>query len=137
MLVTSRCTVAASPARVFRALTEVEHWPDWTDSVTSVERLEEGPLAVGSRARIVQPKLQTAVWQVTELGDDHFTWESRRPGLVTTGRHVVEPDGDGTAVTLEIEHTGPLSRVAGALTKRLTQRYLEMEGAGLQRLCQA
>ncbi len=129
--------MAASPARVLATLVDVEHWPEWTASVTSVQRLDEGPLAVGSKARVVQPKLQTAVWEVTEVGDDHFTWVSRRPGLVTTGRHIVEQQGQGTSVTLEIEHTGPLAGVAGALTKRLAQRYLEMEGAGLQRFCQA
>ncbi len=135
MLLTSTSTVAAPPAQVFAALVDVEHWPDWTRSVISVQRLEPGPLAVGSRAEVRQPKLRTAVWEVTELRERNFSWVSRSPGLLTTGRHLVEPDGDGTKVTLQIEHTGPLSWLAGTLTKGLTMRYLQMEGAGLQHFC--
>lgn len=135
MIMTSKSQVAAPPERVIAALADVQHWPEWTESVTSVQRLEPGPLAVGSRTRIKQPKLRESVWQVTEIDDRAFSWESRSPGIVTTGRHQVEPDGDGTTVTLSIEHAGVLSGVVGAMTKGLTMRYLEMEGAGLQRFC--
>ena len=78
------------------------------------------------------------VWTVTELEDGHrFSWVSRAPGVTTTGRHVVVPSGDGAVVTLAIEHTGPLTGPVGLLTKRLTRRYLTMEGAGLKHLCEA
>ncbi len=136
MLISSSRFIAAPPERVFDVLVDVERWPEWTASVTSVQRPEPGPLTVGSKAKVKQPKLPHAVWQVTEMHEHDFSWISRQPGVVTTGRHHVEPDGEGSKVTLQIEHAGPLSGVVGALTKGLTLRYLEMEGDGLQRLCQ-
>ena len=61
---------------------DLEHWPEWTASVTSVELLEPGPLAVGTRARVIQPKLKPAVWEVTQAKAGRgFTWVTRHPGL--------------------------------------------------------
>lgn len=130
----------ASPAeRVFRVYSDVEHWPDWTRSVSSVERLDQGPLQVGSRARIKQPGLPVAVWEVTELvPGQSFTWMARGPGIVTTGSHVIAPvgGGDQVKVTASLEQAGLLGPLLGLLTKRLTNRYLDMEVRGLKAHCE-
>jgi uncharacterized protein YndB with AHSA1/START domain len=44
------------PAEVFAALLDVEHYPDWliASGIVRVERLDPGPLSVGSRLRIYQ-----------------------------------------------------------------------------------
>jgi uncharacterized membrane protein len=132
--------VAATAQHVFDVWSDVEHWPDWTRSVTSVQRLDEGPLRVGSRATVRQPRLPTAVWEVTELvPGETFTWVARGLGIVTTGRHSVAPtDGAGiVTVTATLEQEGPLGAVVGLLTRGLTERYLQMEAQGLKAHCEA
>ncbi|HEX6328548.1 MAG TPA: SRPBCC family protein [Jiangellaceae bacterium] len=126
--------IAAPAERVFAVYSDVERWPEWTRSVTSVERLDDGPLRVGSRARVRQPRLPTAVWEVTELVPDRsFTWVARGPGIVTTGSHVVTPlDGNGVKATAALEQAGPLGSLMGRLTKRLTNEYLETEVRALR-----
>jgi hypothetical protein len=107
----------------------VGRWPEWLDTVSSVRRLDDGPLRVGSQAKLRQPKLPPALWTVTELSDGRsFTWEAKGPGLRTIGRHEVVPEGAGARVTLGIEQTGPLAWLANLLWGRLTKEYVDREG---------
>jgi uncharacterized protein YndB with AHSA1/START domain len=48
--------IAQPPTAVFTALTDVERYPEWliASGIVRVERLDPGPLAVGSRLRIAQ-----------------------------------------------------------------------------------
>ena len=125
--------IAAPPATVWEVYSDVEHWPDWTESVTSVELLDPAPLRVGSRARIRQPRLPVAEWTVTEIDPGRsFTWVARGPGVRSTGTHVVEPHADGARATAILDQGGPLGPVVGFLTRGITRRYLAMEAAGLK-----
>jgi uncharacterized protein YndB with AHSA1/START domain len=130
--------IAAPPERVFAVFSDVERWPEWTPSVTSVRLLEPGPLRLGSRARIRQPRLPVAVWTVTEVVPDHyFVWEARAPGVRTVGWHVVEGDtGLGSVATSRLEQHGPGGLLVGLLTAGLTRRYLEWEADGLRAECE-
>ena len=132
--------VAAPARQVFDVYADVERWPDWTASVTSIERLDEGPLRVGSRARVRQPRLPTTVWEVTELvPGERFSWVARGPGVVTTGIHIArDTDRAGvTEVTAALEQRGPLGRVLGFPSRRLTRRYLDIEVRGIKQRCEA
>jgi hypothetical protein len=120
-------------------LTDVRDWPRWTASIVSVDRLDDGPLAIGSRARIRQPRIPPLVWEVTDLTDhEMFSWVAASPGVRSIGRHILRDNGDGTVeIRVELEQHGPLAGLVRALTGRRTRRYLALEAAGLKAACEA
>ncbi len=124
--------IPASPERVWDVLVDVARWPEWTPTIKSVKRQDEGPLRVGSRAEVRQPKLPKAVWEVTEVDAGRsFTWQTSQPGVTTVARHRVTPDAAGATVELSIEQTGPLGVVAALVSRRITQRYIDVEAKRL------
>lgn len=126
--------VSAPPDVVWAVMSDVEHWPEWTASVSTVKRLDDGEFGLGSRARVKQPKFPEMVWAVTKLERGRsFEWETATPGARTAGTHTVEPAGRGSRVTLGIRQTGFLGLLLAPLTKGTTRRYIEMEAAGLKR----
>jgi len=131
--------IDAALGDVWMVLTDVERWPQWTTSMTSVERLDEGPFAVGSRARVRQPRLPAAVWEVVDLEPEvSFSWTAKTAGITTTAEHRLTPrPGGGVGVTLSIRQTGRLSPLVALLTSRITRRYVHMEADGLQRRCES
>ncbi|MEO8694478.1 MAG: SRPBCC family protein [Acidimicrobiales bacterium] len=126
--------IDAEPQHVWDILTDVEHWPEWTSSVTDVVRLSPPPFKVGSRARIKQPRLKDTVWTVTALEPlVGFTWVARRPGVTTIALHRLEQRVPGTTtVTLGVRQRGVLAPLAWLLSVRMTRRYLELERHGLK-----
>ena len=122
-----------SPAQpVWDVLFDVARWPEWTPTIDGVERLDDGPFQVGSRARVRQPKLPKAVWEVSEVVPGRsFTWVAKGPGMRTIARHEVVPDVDGCTVALSIEQRGPMGAVAATMWRRLTQMYIELEAESL------
>lgn len=126
--------IAAPPDRVWSIVRDVDQWPSWTPSVTSVERLDSGPLAVGSRVRIRQPKFPPAVWRVETLSDADrsFTWVSSAPGLRVTGHHSVKPAASGSIAKLGIEFDGLFGPLWARATRALTEQYVNMEAQGLK-----
>ncbi len=131
--------IAADPAAVWAVWTDVEHWPDWTASMTSVHRLDTGEFTVGSRARVKQPGIRAMVWTVTESQPGRsFNWASRTLGSKMVASHILTPGPDGTlSAQLVVEQTGPLAGVLGLLAGAQIRRYLELEADGIKRLCES
>jgi uncharacterized membrane protein len=130
----TRIDVEAPVEQVWEVLLDVERWPEWATTVTSVRRLDDGPLAVRSRVRVEQPRIPPTEYVVTELEPRRsFTWAATAPGVRTTARHMLEDLGTGgTRVTLAVEQAGPVGVVMGRFYRRLTDRYLTAEAAGLK-----
>jgi hypothetical protein len=119
---------------IWRLTTEVGDWPAFMPTVQRLERLDAGPLRVGSTARIKQPGQSAAVWTVTRLEPmREFTWETRRMGIRMTGRHLLEPAGSGTRNTLVLETAGRGSGVFSALFGGLMRSSIHREAAAFAR----
>jgi uncharacterized membrane protein len=130
--------IDAPPETVWKVMTDVERWPDWTRSITTLKRLDKGPFAVGSRARVKQPKLLPAVWTVTRLDAGRsFTWMSGMPGFRAIGYHAVKPGFNGSEITLVVLFEGIFGGIAGRFLGKLNEEYLEMEATGLKACCEA
>jgi uncharacterized membrane protein len=125
--------IDAPPERVWNVMIDVERWHEWTRSITSIHKLQNGPLAVGDRALVRQPKLRPATWTVTQLIPGRkFIWESRNPGVRVIGHHMVEPRDDGSRVTLIVQFEGFMGGFVGAILKKLNEQYLQFEAEGLK-----
>jgi uncharacterized membrane protein len=129
--------ISAPPEQVWAVISDIERWPEWTPSVTRIERLDPGPLAVGHRARIRQPRLLPAIWRVTALEPGRgFTWVTQSPGIRATGGHWVERTGDGSHAHLTLRFEGALAGLVARFFGTLTTRYLALEARGLKERCE-
>ena len=125
-------TIDAPIEVVWSVFTDVERWPTWASSFTSVE-LIDGPMRLGAKARIRQPRLPTVVWEVTKWESGRsWTWATTSPGLRTEASHVLTRSGESTLAEQSISSSGLLGRMAAFVWRSLTRRYLAVEAAGLK-----
>ena len=102
--------VDAPPEKVWAVLEDVERWPEWTASISKVERVGSGDFGTGSKARIKQPGFPRLVWEVTRFSPgSSFAWETRSPGMTTVADHRITPTATGSRVELSIAQRGPLA----------------------------
>lgn len=137
MRIQNQIYIHATPDTVWDVTVDVENWPTWTPTVRSVERLEEGPLEVGSTARIRQPGLPPAVWRVTELEPGRrFTWETQVINLEMRATHEISRVRGRTQNTLRIEIQGLVSILLWPLLYFPTRQALIDENEGLKAHCE-
>ncbi len=127
--------IEAPPDVVWRVLTDVERWPEWTRSERSAKLETGGPLRVGSCAKLgVAGSPMHSVWEVTSLHEGRsFLWENSQPGLRNIAGHYLEPAGAGTRARLTIDMSGPLSVLMRPYLARVTRRNVAWEIEGLKR----
>ena len=128
-------SINAPPERVWAVMMDIEHWPEWTESMKSVEWLDSGEFGVGSKAKLKIRRSPSAnVWTVTELSPNRsFTWETNSGGVKGVATHVIEPDGDSSKVTLTVELSGPVATLFGWFVGAPSRQNVEMEAEGLKR----
>ncbi len=126
--------IDAPPQLVWDVFSDVERWPEWTASVTSLVGRNGPTLGVGKRFAIKQPGMAKLVWQVTEVDPGaSWTWIQRSPGVNVVARHYVTGrPGGGTLVRQELDQGGFLGALVGRLMVKKTRRFLELEAQGLK-----
>src|SRR5689334_7109452 len=136
MLTEDSIEIDAPAPLVWQVFSDVEHWPDWTESVTSLVGRDGSNLAVGKQFSIKQPGMAKLIWKVTDIdAGSSWTWVQRSPGVNVSARHWVIPQPDGrTLVRQELEQRGVLGALVGRMMLKKTKRFLELEAQGLKNL---
>src|SRR5690349_5661633 len=129
--------IAAPPERLWELTTEVERWPTFLDTVTTVERLDDGPFRVGSQARLKQPGQRPTVWTVTEMdAPRRFQWKAHTLGSEMVATHRIEPTATGTRNHLRLDLTGGPAWLTGRLFGPLFRKTLARENAAFTALAE-
>ena len=125
--------VAAPPERVWEVMSDLDRWPEWTQSVSSVKRLGDKPFAIGTKVLVRQPKLPPAVWKISTIeSGKSFSWTSSGPAIHVTAKHSIAPLAGGSRVTLYLEYRGFVGELFARFTERITERYMSYEAEGLK-----
>jgi uncharacterized membrane protein len=134
MILTNTIDIAAPIERVWSLTEDIEQWPTITPTMTTIVRLDNGPLKVGSTARVKQPRQRARVWTVTRFDpNETFAWQSRILGMPVVGSHSMASRGDGsTTNTLTLEMSGVMSRLMGRILASTLRQALATENAGFK-----
>ena len=128
-------TINAGQEAIWKVLSDVAHWHEWTPTVTKVEVLDQPDLKLGNRYKVFQPKLQPAEWTVTVLTPpSSFIWESKMPGMHMLAEHNVNVVGTNqTKVTLKFAFQGFLGEIIGRMYGKITESYIQTEAQSLKK----
>jgi hypothetical protein len=107
----SESTVAAGAADLYRALTDLRHWPAWDPGLESVEPEDDAAIAAGSRF-VLKPRGGPRVRMRVEVAEAsrRFVDVAQLPlARMRTAHDLEAVPGGGTRVRVSIEVSGPLA----------------------------
>lgn len=130
-------TIDAPVDLVWQTVSEIEKWPDWSPTMTSVRRLDTGELRAGSTAEVHQPTQPPRRWTVSRVEPRRsFAWETSGAGLRLFADHVLSgPDGQ-VEVLLTFTTSGVLGPVAGLFAGKTIRRLVDTEASSLKAWCE-
>jgi uncharacterized membrane protein len=138
MDITNTLEIAAPVDEVWALTADIERWPAMTTTMTSVDKLDDGPVRLGSRARIKQPGMRPAVWTVTDFEPEHlFAWETKLGTVRLRAVHDLEATDDGCRNTLTVEMTGFGSGILRTVAGKRLRKAIATENAGFRRTAEA
>ena len=127
-------TINASQEAIWKILSDVSRWHEWTPTVTKVEMLNTPELKLGNRYKVFQPKLQPVEWTVIELTKSNFTWESKSMGMHMVAEHILtSKSANQTELTLTFAFNGWLGSFIGKMYGKLTAEYIQTEAQSLKK----
>lgn len=128
-------SIHADQETIWKVLSDVAHWHEWTATVTKVEVLGAAQVKLNNRYKVFQPKLQPAVWTVTDITPpSRFTWESRMPGMHMIAEHTVNAvSANQMEVALSFAFHGFLGEIIGSLYRKTVKAYIATEAQSLKK----
>jgi uncharacterized protein YndB with AHSA1/START domain len=137
MQVKSELTIAAPVERVWALTVDIEQWPQLTPTMLEVDRLDAGPLRVGSRARVTQPRQRPGVWVVTQLeAPTLFAWRRTLLGMTMIATHRLEPIDGGCRNTLTVDVAGRGATLFSALMSGPIRAAIQTENDGFREVAE-
>jgi carbon monoxide dehydrogenase subunit G len=109
----SSIEIAAPVKRVWALIDKLEEWSQWMPSIKKIERLSEGPLAVGSRLSVTAKasglivKLMVTVIEL--VPERRVVLEGKVLGTKLKRFYALEPANDKTNVTIGGDVSGALA----------------------------
>jgi len=136
--------IKATPEQVFRFITIPENGPRWQESAVSTRVVTPGSIGLGSRMehegrwlgmRVPTNAVVTVYEPPLSYGYDITTKLAPKPSLM---RYAVEPDAEGTKLTLSNEASGAVwMKPIEPLLRRSIQGMFERDVARLKALIEA
>lgn len=124
-------------ADVWKSLSALEKWPQWTPTMTSVRRLSgEG---VGAVYEVRQPGLPKSHLTISEWNEGHsFTWgATEKPSSMVAEHVLTEINENETEVKLTISMTGPMVALVWKLWGRKIRRFVDVEAQSLKSIVES
>ena len=127
-------TINAPLEKVWALNTDIANWPSLMTTVTSVKRLDDGPLHPGSSALLKQPGQRPTVWTVTDVEPHRFfAWNTKTVGMSMRATHTLVQTGDAVTNTLGIEMSGGLAAIIGRIVSRSVRKVIKTENESFKR----
>ena len=102
--------ISRRPEDVFTYLSDLARHGEWQEQIVSVKVDTDGPTRVGSRATEVRRaggRELTGTYEMTEVDSPRsFAFKGIDGPVRPVGRGTLEPVGDGTRLTLELDFEG-------------------------------
>jgi uncharacterized protein YndB with AHSA1/START domain len=131
--------INAPVSTVWDLTTDVESWPALSPTtITTVERLDTGPIRPGSQARVKQPAQRPTVWTVRTADENHlFVWDATVWGMHMVATHTLEAVEGGCRNRLAIDVTGRGARLFARVVGRKIADVIATENAGFKQHAEA
>ncbi len=129
--------ITRPPDDVFAYLTDVSKLPEWQSSALSA--VADGPMGEGTtireRRRFAGREVRSELEVVTYEPSRRFDVESRGGPVSFAIRHLLEPAGDGTNLSVEVDvRLSGLLRLAAQGPLKLAEREFEADFARLKEI---
>jgi carbon monoxide dehydrogenase subunit G len=109
----SSIEINAPTTKVWALVDKLEEWPQWMPSIKKIERVSEGPLAVGSKLSVtakVSGLTVKPLMTITEfVPERNVVMEGKALGIKLTRFYNLEPVNSKTKVTIGGDVSGALA----------------------------